>query len=216
MTMPREKNISSENSEIVLGLLEAIDTNADVSQRVLANELGVALGLVNSYLKRSIHKGWIKVTQAPANRYVYYLTPKGFSEKSRLATEYFTQSFRYFREARDDSHQLLEHCEAKNWTRIALCGATDLAEIFSLCANPTPVNVIGVYDPDVPVKMINDIPVSPNFSTIDKPHAAIVSDLYDPKKYIETLKESLNPERILVMPVLGLNINSQFNLEDRS
>jgi len=26
----------------------------------------------------------MKIKQAPANRYVYYLTPKGFAEKSRL------------------------------------------------------------------------------------------------------------------------------------
>jgi len=45
--------------------------------------LDIALGLVNAYVKRSIKKGLVKVSQAPARRYAYYLTPQGFSEKSR-------------------------------------------------------------------------------------------------------------------------------------
>ena len=44
--------------------------------------MGVALGLANSYLKRCIRKGFIKITEAPANRYLYYLTPQGFAEKA--------------------------------------------------------------------------------------------------------------------------------------
>ena len=51
--------------------------NASISQRSLARELGIALGLTNAYLRRCIHRGWIKASQAPANRYAYYVTPRG-------------------------------------------------------------------------------------------------------------------------------------------
>jgi len=72
----------------MLGLLESVERGGEQSQRRLASELGVALGLVNAYLKRCINKGLVKVSEAPARRYAYYLTPHGFTEKSRLTVEY--------------------------------------------------------------------------------------------------------------------------------
>ncbi|MFL6646678.1 MAG: winged helix-turn-helix transcriptional regulator, partial [Sulfurifustaceae bacterium] len=76
----------------LLELLDVVGQKSDVSQRHLARHLGVALGLANSYLRRCVRKGWIKISTAPANRYLYYLTPKGFSEKSRLTAKYLSTS----------------------------------------------------------------------------------------------------------------------------
>ena len=79
-TQSQNQQIDKER-QLTLGLLQAIDEREDISQRHLAQEMGVALGLANSYLKRCVKKGWIKISTAPANRYLYYLTPIGFAEK---------------------------------------------------------------------------------------------------------------------------------------
>lgn len=47
-------NESPENTTVTLGVPSAISDNSRVTQRMLANELGIALGLVNSYLKRCV------------------------------------------------------------------------------------------------------------------------------------------------------------------
>jgi DNA-binding MarR family transcriptional regulator len=65
----------------VLSLLNSVDDGAQWQRRI-AEDLGIALGLVNAYLKRCIKKGLVKVRQASARRYTYYLTPRGFTEKS--------------------------------------------------------------------------------------------------------------------------------------
>jgi len=78
----------NKEDRLTLNLLGAIEQQDDVSQRHLAEHMGVALGMANSYLKRCVKKGWIKVTTAPANRYLYYLTPTGFAEKARLTGEF--------------------------------------------------------------------------------------------------------------------------------
>src|SRR3546814_20398762 len=83
-------------------MLDVIETRDHVTQRSLAGELGIALGLTNIYLKRCINKGLIKVRKAPARRYAYYVTAKGFSEKARLTSEYLTRSLSLFRLARED------------------------------------------------------------------------------------------------------------------
>ena len=77
----------ADEAEITLGILNAVHQNERITQRSVAQELGIALGLANAYLKRCAKKGLIKVSQAPANRYAYYLTPQGFAEKSRLTAE---------------------------------------------------------------------------------------------------------------------------------
>ena len=73
-------------------MLQAVEESSDVTQRHLAQSMGVALGLANSNLRRCARKGLIKVQQAPADRYLYYLTPKGFAEKSRLTADYLSIS----------------------------------------------------------------------------------------------------------------------------
>ena len=90
---------SRENSRITLGLLEAVESGRAHTQRGLAADLGIALGLVNIYLKRCVKKGLVKVSQAPARRFAYYLTPNGFAEKSRLTGEYLSWSLTFFRMA---------------------------------------------------------------------------------------------------------------------
>src|ERR1700760_2339901 len=97
---------SGEDERIVLNLLNSVDDGAQ-SQRHIAKDLGIALGLVNAYLKRCVKKGLVKVSEAPARRYAYYLTPQGFSEKSRLTVEYLSSSFSFFRRARSDCSQVL-------------------------------------------------------------------------------------------------------------
>src|SRR3989338_5820861 len=92
---------TDREEQFVLEVLDAVGKRSDLSQRSLAGDMGIALGLANSYLKRCIRKGFIKISEAPANRYLYYLTPKGFTEKSRLTAKYLSYSFAFYRKAGD-------------------------------------------------------------------------------------------------------------------
>jgi DNA-binding MarR family transcriptional regulator len=131
---------------IVLGVLAAVERDSRVTQRDLARELGIALGLANAYVKRCAKKGYIKIRQAPLHRYAYYVTPRGFTEKSRLTTEYLALSFDFFRRARQDAVALLAACRARGWTRAALWGAGDLAEVMVLSAAETEIEIVAVVD----------------------------------------------------------------------
>src|SRR5690348_1994053 len=130
----------------MLGLLESVERGGAQSQRRLASELGVALGLVNAYLRRCITKGLVKVSEAPARRYAYYLTPHGFAEKSRLTVEYLSSSFSFFRRAREDCSLALKAAHARGWNRIALIGVSDLAEIATICALEQGISIVAVVD----------------------------------------------------------------------
>src|SRR3970040_2857163 len=123
---------ADREEERVLELLGAVGKQSKVSQRHLASNMGIALGLANSYLKRCIRKGFIKVSQAPANRYLYYLTPSGFAEKSRLTAQYLSHSLSFYRKAGESCLRVFDQCEHNGWQRLLLCGISDLAEIATL------------------------------------------------------------------------------------
>ena len=141
--MRRVSEESPESSRIMLGLLDAVEQNRAQSQRLLASELGIALGLVNAYLKRCIKKGLVKVRSAPARRYAYYLTPQGFTEKSRLTVEYLSYSLAFFAKQRP----IAPNCSgppSAGRRKIVLVGQTDLAEIAALCAIEQAIIIVGL------------------------------------------------------------------------
>ncbi len=66
-----------------LQILDELSNNDSLTQRDLSSRLGIALGLVNSYSRTSSPRDSC-VKAIPPKRYAYYLTPKGFTEKTRL------------------------------------------------------------------------------------------------------------------------------------
>lgn len=110
------------NDRIILDLLNSVETDGARSQRHIAAELGIALGLVNAYLKRCVKKGLVKVSDAPARRYAYYLTPQGFAEKSRLTVDYLSASFGFFRQAKADCTRVFEAAQERGFRRLVLAG----------------------------------------------------------------------------------------------
>ncbi|MBI4367039.1 MAG: MarR family transcriptional regulator, partial [Deltaproteobacteria bacterium] len=98
-------------------MLDAVEYGKVNSQRDLARDMEVALGFANAYLRRCIRKGWIKVRAAPARRYLYYITPTGFSEKARLTAEYLASSFDFFRTARGQCDKLVDQCVGRRYQK---------------------------------------------------------------------------------------------------
>lgn len=138
----------TRDSAIIRDLLERIDETPEVNQRSLSQDLGIALGMTNAYLKRCVKKGWVKLGQVPARRYRYYLTPRGFAEKSRLTAEYFSDSLVFFRRARESFDHLYDDLESQDVATIVLCGADEMTEIGVLCAHDRSLDVIGILRND--------------------------------------------------------------------
>jgi len=201
---PCSDQMGEEQREITLGLLNAVHENSKVTQRNVAQDLGIALGLVNAYLKRSVKKGYIKVRQAPANRYAYYLTPAGFAEKSRLTAAYLSHSFTFFRNARRGGSEILDFCEKRNWLRVALVGSSDLAEIIVLCAGESTVSLVGIVDTNVPDEPFMGLPVTNLLKNLGSVDAVIITDLTDPQAAFNVLSEYFPAERILAPDILGI------------
>ena len=81
-----------DNDELRLKILRLIESNPSMSQRQIANELGISLGGVNYCLKALAEIGWIKVGNFAKSDhklgYLYLLTP-GVSKKKQKSPQAF-------------------------------------------------------------------------------------------------------------------------------
>ena len=208
--MRRVGDESPESSRIMLGLLDAVEQNRAQSQRLLASELGIALGLVNAYLKRCIKKGLVKVRTAPARRYAYYLTPQGFAEKSRLTVDYLSYSFGFFRQAKTDCSELFKTASARGVGKILLVGQTDLAEIASLCAMEHGVKIIGVVQKGAAKPEFIGVAVFADFDAVAEPFdAVLIADLLKPRETCEAAVNRFGVERVLVPDLLRVRMQQK-------
>ena len=198
----------SENVRIVLGLLESVERDGAQSQRKLASDLGIALGLVNAYLRRCVKKGLLKIGQAPARRYAYYLTPHGFAEKSRLTVEYLSSSFSFFRRAREDCSSVLQAAHARGWNRVALIGVSDLAEIAMLCALEQGITIVAVVDANCEKTPFVGTSVVKSIAAVSGGcDALVVTDLQATRESVQSMVNQLDSDRVLVPALLGIRIN---------
>jgi len=115
--------------DISLKLFDELTKESVITQRALADRIGVALGLVNAYIKRLYRKGHIKIKNLPSNRVKYIITPKGFAEKAKLTYSYMNRSMDYFRDVRQKIEQTYAVMLASDVENILLWGDGEVAEL---------------------------------------------------------------------------------------
>lgn len=203
--MDRVIDAHQENERILLDLLKSVEHDGERSQRHIAGELGVALGLVNAYLKRCVHKGLVKVRDAPARRFAYYLTPQGFAEKSRLTVQYLSDSFSFFRLAKSDCASVFDLAKTRGFSRLLLSGKSDLAEIAILCAVESGMAVVAIVDPNCEAQSFLGVEVCKSFSDVKGGFdGVVVTNLVDAKSSFEVAVAACGADHVFVPALLGL------------
>lgn len=175
--------------KVMVHLLSEIDRNPSFTQRSLASELGIALGLMNHYLKRCITKGWIRASQISPRRITYFLTPEGFTEKGQMVTDYLARSLTFFRDARAQCEEAFAECKVQGFVNIALIGAGDLADIAKLVAHGTGLQVY-VVDSHADLKDYD---------------AALVTDVVEPQETYDLVKDKIEDNKLLTLRLLHIS-----------
>ena len=97
-----KKNINQDH----LNVLRKIQKQPNQSQRNLAQELNFSLGKLNYCLKELKKKGYIKIKNFQNNpkkiNYIYILTPKGLSEKTKLTINFMKRKMKEYEELRNE------------------------------------------------------------------------------------------------------------------
>lgn len=129
-----------------LRLMDEIDHNGIHSQRELSQRLNISLGLVNTFLKRLVNKGYFKVTTMPRHRVKYFLTPEGLARKAKLTAEYLSYSVHFYRDIKDlllDKYTQMERNQVKS---VLFFGAGEVADLAYLYLQLTTIHLAGIID----------------------------------------------------------------------
>jgi len=171
-----------------LQLLEVIAEDRPTSQRELSDTLQISLGLVNAFIKRLVKKGYCKVTTIPKNRVKYILTPAGATEKTRLAYQYISSSYQYFKSAQERLQDLYAELQEQGATRVVFYGTGEIADIAYLSMTGLPLQLVDVVDPNQAGTRFSDFDVQASIRhnaeaydalliTAAEDHEAIIRDL---------------------------------------
>lgn len=200
--------------ELIRKLLVEVDRNPAVTQRQLAEVLGISVGMINWHVRRCVAKGLIKLKQAPVHRYLYYLTPAGFAEKACLTSRYLQASFTLFRLGREQYAALFGKCRDNRWTSVVLLGDTELTELALMAAAGVgDIEIAGILDSGTPNASRRGIPVAASARGLRPPIAAghigaiVVCYFVDPSRPLmdhNTILDEfgLDQSRLLVPEIL--------------
>lgn len=146
---PSEEHESvTRHEHVVLSILEEIEKNPQTSQRTFAKNMGVALGLVNSLVRRVVNKGYVKVKRINSRNIHYLLTPKGVYEKSRLTYRFIRRSFHYLSIYRQKTYELLAPYANDGISELVIFGSGEEAELAFLAIRELRMKVLAIVDPN--------------------------------------------------------------------
>ena len=211
------KNAENQDSYKSLLLLDEISKGESLSQRDLSKRLNIALGLVNSYLKNLVSKGYVTISQIPAKRYAYYLTPTGFAEKTRLTYHLLQDYTSIYRNARRDFRKLFDNLRNQGVGEVSFAGVDEVTEIAYLSLQEADIKLQGVYDDDRRGKVFFKAAVAPFHDLTDTDGNIIILTTYLKRAtiYKKLLDQGIAQERIFSIyplePMIKENTASPMN-----
>ncbi len=188
------------NHDITTKLLTKLSDNPETTQRDLSTEIGISLGMVVSYLKTCVQKGYVRSKQVAPQRWVYFVTPKGFTEKSKMVAEYLHRSMSFYRDSRLQLEHLFHDCQNNNLQNIAIIGEGEMTEIALLVAK----NYNLTLHPKSPEE---------NLTSFD---GVLITDIKNPQGVFDNLTSSIAEHKILSIDALCITRRRVTNVETLS
>ena len=113
-------------------LLNEIAQDSLVTQANLSNNLGIAIGSVNWYIKRLIHRGWVKVSRLNRTRLKYDLTPEGMAVFTQRAMYYARDSLKVYSSLRDKAKSVVFDIKRQGINAVYIEGDDEIMDIMRL------------------------------------------------------------------------------------
>ena len=187
-----------------LQFLEEIEQNPKVSQRELSNKFGIALGVTNACIKRMARRGLIRLKGIPPRRIAYYVTPRGFAEKTNLALRFFSYNIRHYAETKKQIGRKLLEMQNSGVKRVAFYGVSDEMEIAYITLQGSDMKLIGIADEDGEkrgTRLLGHKVLSLGEVKGLNPDAILITSMQDQTSYINTLTKQKGWDSIRVFTI---------------
>jgi len=128
-----------------LQVLSEVVRSPEITQRQLAQRVGIALGLTNVVLRNLAQKGYVRITNAGWRRWLYAVTPEGFSHKLRLTVAYVRRVLDDYVKVRQTLREQLAPLALHEESRVAILGTEEFAELVYLGLRDIGIEEIEVF-----------------------------------------------------------------------
>jgi DNA-binding MarR family transcriptional regulator len=133
-------------------ILQAIASGQPITQRYLAGELGVALGLANLLVRRLVGKGYVRMAGMGTRHVRYLMTSAGWDALRQATRQSLENTVRLYSETRELIRAGLSDVSSRcgldeaGQKRVVFYGAGDVAEIAYVSLQRTDLMLVGVVD----------------------------------------------------------------------
>ena len=185
-------------------ILDLIEKNKNITQREIADQIGVAVSMVNNYLDVYEQKGYIKRKYLSTKTVEYFVTKKGLERRKVLNIGYLKASQNLYNSAKENIEQFLRQVEKKGFKNILLYGAGEVAELIlqvlleeeKLC-----IDVLAVIDDDSNKQgnYIMNIPIISFYNIVDNKFDGILisSDEHNSKIKYKLINSGMDVKKII-------------------
>ena len=187
-----------------LRLLEELEKNPIVSQRDLSHKFGIALGVTNACLKRMARKGLIRIRGLNHRKIGYYLTPKGFAERTKLSLHLISYIVQHYSELKKIISQKLLEMQGEGLQRIVFYGVSEEMEVAYITLQGANLKLVGIVEDDE--KMTPRIMFGYRIEPVSrvhelKPDGILITSLTENEKKRERLEAIFNHRSICIKDI---------------
>lgn len=118
--------MNEQDSKILTEIQRTLAIDPNATQRTMAENSNISLGMMNAVLKRCIERGWIAVQNLSVKKVCYCLTPEGFNEISRRTTNYMKRSFSMMNDYADKIQNMVNRAKSEGKNKVVLFGKSNV------------------------------------------------------------------------------------------
>lgn len=174
-------------------MLEELDRRANISQRTLAERLGVAASLVNREIRGLLKDGHVQVVDRAVRPYAYRLTPSGRQYRRELSHRHYRSVVGSFREVQERIRGRLREIRSDGTRRLVFYGTGEVMDVTFPLAEGLGFDVVGLVDDD-PAKhgtSRGDLQVRPPAAINElEPDAVLITTF----RHAGEIQERIDPE----------------------
>ncbi|WP_245587880.1 winged helix-turn-helix transcriptional regulator [Desulfovibrio inopinatus] len=132
----------------VLGILDALSQDSEISQRDIARRLGISGALVNQHLHELASRHLLQFEALNGKSYRYSLTPDGERLRKEMEAIYATEAVHIYTALKSRIRKRLEYLVKKSLFRVVFFGASETCEVALSASANLPLKVIALVDSD--------------------------------------------------------------------
>lgn len=116
----------NSDEELLENINKTLTVNPTASQRTIAENCNISLGMANAVLKRFVERGWIMVTNMNSSKLAYALSEEGMRTLASRSKRYIQRTFGLINEYSEEIVNKIQQAKNEGKTEVVLFGNSSI------------------------------------------------------------------------------------------